>query len=49
MAETNKDRIHNQIERIHDLERAVKLKPDITIAEYIEFEKELLEELRKEK
>ena len=41
--------IYNQWKRIHDLKRALRLKPSLTVEEYIALEEELLEELKQEK
>ena len=47
MAESNTDRVDSQKERIHAMEVAVSLKPDITLAEYLKYERELLTKLQK--
>ena len=49
MAETNKDRIHIQVEKVHSMDVVLKLKPDMTLAEYREIEYELLQKLKEEK
>jgi len=49
MAESNKDRVNSQKERIHAMEVAIKLKPDISLQEYLEYEKELLKSLENNK
>jgi len=47
MAESNTDRIDSQKERIHAMEVAISLKPNITLAEYLKYEEKLLAELQK--
>ena len=47
MPETN--RIHIQLEKVHDIRKVLLLKPEITMQEYLELNEMLLEELRKEK
>ena len=49
MAETNKDRIHIQVEKIHDMDKMLKIKPTMTLQEYRDMEYELLEKLEAKK
>lgn len=49
MAESKQDRIDVQIEKVHVIETLMALKPDMTLAEYLEIEKNLLEKLQKGK
>ena len=49
MAEISRDRIHVQIEEIYTMELLASLKPEMTLKEYIELKKGLLERLKQER
>jgi len=45
LAESNKDRVDSEKELIHSMETVLELKPEISLAEYLEFRRKLLVKL----